>query len=201
MDLKKRILEISYKHKTSHIGSCISCVDIIDKIYSKKKKDEIFCLGNSHAFLALAVILEKYENKDAEELFVRHGTHANRCLNDGIYISGGSLGIVESIALGLAISDINKNVYLLSSDGGAMEGIFWEVLRIKADNNINNLIWYINANGFGAYDKINIDDLSRRIYSFCSNIKIIETNFGGYSFLNGIDAHYKILKEENFKNA
>ena len=34
--LKKRILEIAYKHKLSHLGSYLSAVDIIDEIYSKR---------------------------------------------------------------------------------------------------------------------------------------------------------------------
>ena len=38
VDLKKRILEIAYKNKLSHLGSYLSSVDIIDKIYSMKKK-------------------------------------------------------------------------------------------------------------------------------------------------------------------
>ena len=33
MSLKKRIIEIAYKNKLSHLGSYLSSVDIIDKIY------------------------------------------------------------------------------------------------------------------------------------------------------------------------
>ena len=195
--LHKRIFDISYQCQTTHIGSCISCVNIIDKIYNKKSKSDIFCLGNSHAFLALAVILEKYENKNALQLFQKHGTHVNRDLEDKIFVSGGSLGMVESIALGIAISQPNINVFLLSSDGGTMPGIFWETLRIKADNKINNLIWYINCNGFGAFSEINIDNLSKRIKSFDPKIKIIRTKHN-YPFLQGLEAHYKKIDDSEY---
>ena len=45
--LKKRILDIAYKNKLSHLGSYLSAVDIIDKIYSKKHKDDIFISNDS----------------------------------------------------------------------------------------------------------------------------------------------------------
>ena len=38
--LEKRILEISYKHKLSHLSSNLSSVNIIDEIYSIKKENE-----------------------------------------------------------------------------------------------------------------------------------------------------------------
>ena len=60
MNLKKRILEIAYKNKLSHLGSYLSSVEIIDEIYSKKKSEDIFILSSGHAALALYVILEKY---------------------------------------------------------------------------------------------------------------------------------------------
>ena len=83
--LEKRILEISYKHKLSHLGSCLTAVNIIDEIYKVKKPDEPFILSQGHAGVALYTILEKFEGKDAEELWKKHGTHPNRDLDDGIY--------------------------------------------------------------------------------------------------------------------
>ena len=41
MSLKKRIIEIAYKNKLSHLGSYLSSVDIIDKIYKTKDKEDI----------------------------------------------------------------------------------------------------------------------------------------------------------------
>ena len=38
VDLKKRILDIAYKNKLSHLGSYLSAVDIIDKIYKTVEK-------------------------------------------------------------------------------------------------------------------------------------------------------------------
>ena len=202
--LHKRIFEISYKYQLSHIGSCITAVDIIDEIYNIKEENEPFCLGNSHAALALYVILEKYYGFNAEKLYEKHGTHANRSISEKIFISGGSLSIVESIALGFAISNQQKNVYLLSSDGTTTEGLFWETLRIAADNNILNLKWFINANGFSAYDAIDINKLKIRIKAFTLNsklnVEIINTNMNKYPvWLSNIHGHYVILDFKKYQ--
>ena len=85
VDLKKRILDIAYKNKLSHLGSYLSAVDIIDKIYKKKNKEDIFILSSGHAALALYVVIEKYEGKDAEELFNKYGGHPHLAEKDGIY--------------------------------------------------------------------------------------------------------------------
>ena len=57
--LKKRILDIAYKNKLTHLGSYLSSVDIIDKIYSKKNLEDIFILSSGHAALAMYVVIEK----------------------------------------------------------------------------------------------------------------------------------------------
>jgi len=83
--LQRRIIDISYKYKLSHISSCISTVDTIDQIYGIRKKDEPFVLSNGHAALALYVVLEKYEKQDAEKLWKKHGTHPNRDMGYGFW--------------------------------------------------------------------------------------------------------------------
>ena len=59
-ELEKRILEISHKHKLSHISSCLTAVDLIDNIYKNKREKDIFILSSGHSALALYVVLEKY---------------------------------------------------------------------------------------------------------------------------------------------
>ena len=55
LDLKKRIVEIAYNHKLSHLGSYLSSIDIIDEIYSKMNADDIFILSAGHCSLAMYV--------------------------------------------------------------------------------------------------------------------------------------------------
>ena len=85
MDLKKRIAEIAYKHKLSHLGSYFSSLEIIEEIYKEKSEDDIFILSSGHAALALYVVMEKYEGTNAEEMFLKHGGHPHRDEQNKIY--------------------------------------------------------------------------------------------------------------------
>ena len=139
VSLKKRILEIAYKHKLSHLGSYLSAVDIIDEIYRYKDPRDIFILSSGHAALALYVVLEKYEGKDAEELFLKHGGHPHRDELNGIYCSTGSLGLGITVAVGRALANKNRKVHVLISDGESAEGSVWEALRFIQENNLTNI--------------------------------------------------------------
>src|SRR5689334_7883129 len=117
--LQNRIKTISRKLNLSHLGSNLTAVGIIDRIYQKRKPHEPFVLSCGHAGLALYVVLEKYLGKNAEELYLKHGTHPNRDIENGIYCSTGSLGWGLTIAAGMAFADRERNVWCLISDGEA----------------------------------------------------------------------------------
>src|SRR3989344_5348178 len=111
---RKRILEISHEAKTSHLGSCLSVIDIISAIYKVKKKNEVFVLSAGHAAVALYVILEQHnfmKNPSLKNLHV----HPDRDTSQGIYVSTGSLGQGLSIAVGiaLAVKEKKDNVYCI----------------------------------------------------------------------------------------
>ena len=72
LNLKQRLLKLLYDHNEEHVGSCFSCIDIIESIYKKKRPEDIFVLSNGHAAYALYCILEKYEGKDADALAKKH---------------------------------------------------------------------------------------------------------------------------------
>jgi len=198
--LKKRILEIAYKNKLSHLGSYFSSLEIIEEIYKKKNPEDIFILSSGHAALALYVILEKYENKNAEELFIKHGGHPHRNEQDGIYCSTGSLGLGITVAVGRALANPKRKVYVLISDGESAEGSIWESLRFIYEQNIKNIEIYANINGYTAYDKIDSEYLSKRLKTFLPEINIRYTSVNHYSFLKGINAHYHIMSEEDYKS-
>lgn len=200
-DLKKRIVEITYRYKKAHLGSCLTAVDIIEEIYNLKKKDEKFILSEGHAGLALYSVLEKHEGKDAEYLAKKHGIHPSKDEANGIYCTTGSLGQGLPIALGMALANRSKNVYCMISDGECAEGSIWETLRIKTDLKIDNLKIYINLNGYGAYDPIDPTKLTERLKVFCPDINIRLTSVEQLPFLKGVDAHYHVMTDEEYKNA
>jgi len=200
-DLKKRIVEIAYKHKLGHLGSFFSSVDIIDRIFRVKQPEDIFILSSGHAALAQYVVLEKYDGINAEELFLRHGGHPHYNENDKIYCSTGSLGMGITVAVGRALSNKNGHVYVLISDGECAEGCIWEALRFIHDHKIENIHVYVNINGYAAYDEIDADYLTVRLVSFLPQIAICKTSVETFPFLKGLNAHYKIMSEEDYKQA
>ena len=200
MDLKKRILEIAHKHKLGHLGSYLSAVPIIDEIYRNKSSEDIFILSSGHAALALYVVLEKYEGKNAEELFIKHGGHPHRDEKNGIYCSTGSLGLGITVAVGRALANKNRKVYDLISDGESAEGSVWEALRVIKESNLPNIEIYVNVNGYAAYDKVDVKYLVDRLKVFLPTINIRYTSVNQYPFLRGLNAHYHIMSEKDYKS-
>jgi transketolase len=189
--LHERIIEISKKYHLSHLGSSLTAVNIIDTIYKGRKANEPFILSCGHAFLALAVILEKYYKFDAEKLYLKHGTHPHRNLEDKIYCSTGSLGMGLGIAVGMALADRSKNVYCLISDGEAFEGSIWEAANVIRRYKITNLKVYCNWNGYSAYSKVELWMMSNLMKIMPSiNMKVDNVEKFG---LTGLSAHYVTL--------
>lgn len=225
--LKQRILDISYKEKLSHLGSCLTAVDIIDNIYKVKSNEEKFILSAGHAALALYVVLEKYFGIDAEFLVKFSGVHPDR-LNtttkggSPIDCSTGSLGQGLPVAVGMALANRSKRVFCLISDGECAEGSIWESLRIAHELKLKNLIILVNVNGLSAYKEVGGAELYDRLKSFGWDIEIVEefkskslqkllsqkytyptiifvrTCVEQLPFLKGIDAHYHVMSKEEY---
>lgn len=204
-DLKKRILEISYPRKLSHLGSCLTAVDIIDDIFKIKKPEEKFILSSGHAGLALYVVLEKYFKLDAEKIFEHHGVHPDRCVECKIDCSSGSLGNGLPIAVGMALADRTKDVYCLISDGECSEGSIWEAMRIAWEQKLDNLKVYLNYNHWAAYRPTDNTWIPARWKmrndKRWDNLIQIEANVEQLPFLKGQDAHYHVMNEEEYKQA
>lgn len=201
MNLKKRILEVAYKHKLGHLGSYFSSVEIIDKIFSKMKKNDIFILSSGHAALALYACIEKYHGIDAEQLFIKYGGHPHRDEENKIYCSTGSLGLGITVALGRAVADPKRKVFVLVSDGECAEGSVWEALKTIKEQEIKNIEVHVNINGYAAYMEIDKKYMEKRLKAFLPKVKIHQTTVEQFSFLRGLNAHYHVMSEQNYINA
>jgi transketolase len=199
VNLKKRIAEIAYKNKLGHLGSYFSSIEIVDEIFSKMDEDDIFILSAGHCALALYVCLEKYHGIDAEMLFKKHGGHPHLDEENKIYCSTGSLGLGITIALGRAVANPNRNVWVMISDGEAAEGSIWESLKTIEEHNIKNIEVYVNINGLCAYKEVDQDYMTSRLKAFMPRIELRYTTVEQYPFLKGLNAHYHVMSEENYK--
>lgn len=194
--LRKRILELAYKNKLSHIGSALSCVGILDEIYAERKPADPVVLSCGHAGLALYCVLEKYEGQNAQELIDFCGVHPKRSADKGIWCSTGSLGQGITIAVGMALASPEKTVYCVISDGECAEGSVYESLLFVARKKIPNLKIYLNFNGYSALGEVLW--LPGIVMNFVAdhwfnidNLKI--------PFLTGLDAHYYTMTDKDWE--
>ena len=116
-ELKKKILDISYKKKIHHIGSCLSCIDILTALYfgfmkinkTKIHKNDRFIMSKGHAALTYYLMLIK--KKFFSEQFLikeyltnngKFGGHPDTNISLGVDFCSGSLGNGLSVASGMA---------------------------------------------------------------------------------------------------
>ena len=200
--LYRRLLDICYENKLHHLGSYFSCLHIIDEIYRNKNEDDIFILSNGHAVVALYVVLEKYYGLDAQELLDKSGEHPKRNELDHILCSTGSLGMGICVAVGRAVGNPNRHVHVMISDGESNEGSVWEALRYINDSGLKNITVHVNANGWAAYDPVNIMMLEQRMKAFCpGRLKFHRTTVNYFGLDDSLHAHYTNFTEEQYKEA
>ena len=182
------------------MGVIFHVMHIIDDIYKNKNKDDIFILSNGHAVVALYVILEEYYGLNAQELLDTYGEHPKRNELDHIHCSTGSLGMGICVAVGRAVGNPNRHVHVMISDGESNEGSVWEALRYINDSGIKNITVHVNANGWAAYDPVDLTTLENRVKAFCPSAKFHKTTVEHFG-LKGLHAHYTNFTEEQYKEA
>lgn len=196
-ELKKKIITLSYKHKLSHIGSCLNAVDAIVDIYSKMKIRDKFVLSSGHAHLAHLVVMEANGIiKSAEETLISWGIHCDR--RAGCEVTTGSLGQGITVALGLALGDLEHTVYCLCSDGESAEGSFWEALRLQKDLDLENLNIQVICNDFGGYRKINSMQLRNQLEYMSWAKPVYSKVFEFPKWINSQAGHYKVMTEKDY---
>jgi transketolase len=171
---RSRIILNSHKTGTPHLGSCLSCVDILVALYFSKlninSKDpksptrDRFILSKGHGAAALFQILamkgfysEKLLKDYGEDgsLFAEHPPSPDYL--PGIEAATGSLGHGLPIGLGMAlssrISGYKFNVYVLLGDGECNEGSIWEAATMAVAQKVDNLTIFVDANKWQATDR------------------------------------------------
>lgn len=169
--LRAQIIENSHRTQTPHLGSCLSCVDILvaayfhalrmDSTQPQNPDRDRFILSKGHAaptlFHVLAMrgfypeaMLANYGEDGG--IFAEHPPTPDKL--PGIEAATGALGHGLPIALGMALSArIQKRSYkvlALLGDGECNEGSIWEAAMLAAAQKVDNLGVIVDFNKWQA---------------------------------------------------
>jgi len=170
-EIRARIIETSHKTNTPHLGSCLSCVDIlvaayfhtlrIDPTRPRDPDRDRFILSKGHGAAALFQVLalrgyypEKMLETYGEDggIFAEHPPTPDHL--PGIEAATGSLGHGMPMGLGMALAarirGQNYNVIALLSDGECNEGSIWEAAMLAASQKVERLAAIIDFNKWQA---------------------------------------------------
>jgi transketolase len=206
--LRYKLLEMYFKANAGHIGSSLSCIDILISIFANKKIEEKFILSKGHAAAALYAILNNIGEIDDETLntFYQNGTklsaHPSANSFPNIPFALGSLGHGLPIACGIAkankIYQKNNFTYVLMSDGETNEGTTWEAAHFAIAHKLDNLILIIDKNklqGFGNTSDVLGDTADLKKWDSIG-FEVIEVDGHDIDNLNKAIQDFKIINDK-----
>jgi transketolase len=167
-EIRKTIIKLANKSKSPHVGSSLSCVDILTVLYfdvlnfQPWEMRDIFILSKAHAAMALYSTLATrgiIDKKLLDGYYQNEGTlpaHLDRFTAKGVEVSAGSLGHGFNIGLGMAFGfkkkKQNRKVYTVIGDGESQEGSIWEGALFGSKLGLDNftaIMDYNNLQGYG----------------------------------------------------
>lgn len=166
-DMKLKALEMALNCGSfgAHIGGGFSAMEIFAALYNvanvpdgvNPERDRII-LSKGHGVLALYTALwqKGFIQEDELTTFDRPATllhgHPHKKSDYAIEVSGGSLGLGFSYAVGLAMALKRRSnparVFVILGDGECDEGIVWEAAMSAYHFNLENLTVIVDANGY-----------------------------------------------------
>lgn len=164
--MRHTLCDVSNKTKTPHLGSCLSCVDILTTLYWRilnidatdpdMPERDYFLMSKGHAASALYTVLAYKGFFDIDALY-EHGQdgsqfeeHPGVNAPAGVEVVSGSLGHALPLAAGMALSCLiqkkSNRFYVLMGDGELNEGSIWEAAMFAAGKGLSNLVAIVDFN-------------------------------------------------------
>ena len=180
--IRKIILQMISKSKSSHLGTCFSIVDILTVLYKnilsipsvKDPSRDIFLLSKGHGAVALYATLGACGFFDMEllETYAQDGSKlAGHVIKDclpGVEATTGSLGHGLPLTAGFALANINneRRFYTILGDGECNEGSVWEAANFANQFKLKNLTAIIDCNKWQCIGRsaevMNMDNMAER---------------------------------------
>lgn len=165
--IRKTVLSMVFKAQSSHIGSNLSCIDILTAIFdfADKDRDELIVSKGWTAAAVYALDAAYGLIPQADLLtFNQEGSKYIGLIEPigifGCKVGSGSMGNGFPMAVGQALAFQQekqtlenpkmKMVYVLMSDGEQDCGTTWESALIAKHHMLNNLVVFVDVNDFQA---------------------------------------------------
>jgi len=191
-----KTISMIYAAQSSHVGSCLSAIDILTVLYMgvvqnldkdlKEDRDRIviskgWVAASVYYFLAEKGIIPKEDL----ETYCKDGSKYIGLLEPcvrGIEGAGGSMGFGLPFGVGFALAKKLKKekgrVFVLMSDGEQQIGTTWESGLMAAHHKLDNLFVIVDANGLQAMGKVeeilNIEPLKNKWKAFGWDVREID---------------------------
>jgi transketolase len=188
--VRVRVIENSHKTDTPHLGSCLSCVDILVAAYfhalrlDPERADDPdrdrFILSKGHCAVALYSVLARAGffprselSSFAQPLSPLNG-HPNRVKVPGVETNTGPLGhglpVATGCALAAKLSGRDFRTIVVLGDGEMQEGSNWEAIMTAAHYDLHSLTAIVDRNrlqqGARTEDTKILEPLDEKLTSF-----------------------------------
>lgn len=167
--IRQRVLELSYQAKTPHLGSSLSCVELVVAAYWGTKNppspltdqvdQDCFILSKGHAATTLyaALAMKGFFPEAWLKSYAEPGSPLGEHPSPGtpgVIAATGSLGHGLPIAIGMALASRiqghRNRTCVLMSDGECNEGSVWEGALFAPAQRLDRLIVMIDYNKWQA---------------------------------------------------
>ena len=173
-----------------HVGGSVDLAELMAVLYGKVMKydpknprcpdRDWFVMSKGHAgpvCYATVGLMGCYPVEEAYTLNRPHShfpSHTDRNLTPGVDLTTGSLGQGVSTAVGAALGNKldgrDNHVFVVVGDGEADEGQVWEALHFAFAHKLDNLIVFIDHNGYQldgpTKDVLDHGDIAKKVEAF-----------------------------------
>jgi transketolase len=197
---RSTLLDVTYRTGGAYLAQALSGIDLMTALFYRYLTSnpqepqwpgrDRFLLSPGHYALPLYVILadQGYFSRDLLFTFKENGSPlelaTHRGTVPGVEVSGGSLGQVLSLGVGMALHARlrrkSHRIFVMMSDGEQDEGSIWEAAASAAHFKLGTLVAVIDKNGFqvdgATRDVMNMEPLGDKYRAFGWQVEEIDGN-------------------------